>query len=144
MGDLQFSLGYPAIIYSKTNIQNAPPYAYVLEEPGQLGFKYDASAHYSITWKLGSSKLFSTLNPTAENQVKFYNMSQFLDGPAVHRVFINTEEIDFDYVAFAYIYCSLTKELYCICLTVRDVQKNGIVLLPMYDVQKVSYAIFNE
>ena len=31
MGELAFSLGYPAIIYSKTNIQNAPSYAYVLE-----------------------------------------------------------------------------------------------------------------
>ena len=137
MGELAFSLGYPAIIYSKTNIQNAPSYTYVLEEPGQLGCKYDASALYAITWRLGSSKLFSSLHPTDENQVKFYNISKLLlVGPAVHRVFVNTKEIDFTYVAFAYIYCSSTKELFCLGLTVKDTPNDGIVLLPMYNVQK--------
>ena len=134
MGDLAFSFGYPAIIYSKTNIQNAPPYAYVLEKPGQLGFKYAPDGHYAITWKLGSSKLFSSLHPTDENQVKFYNMSPSLAG--VHRVFVNTKEIDFTYVAFAYIYCSSTKELFCLGLTIRDLPNNNIVLMPMYNVQK--------
>ena len=139
----QLTIGI-GIISLKKKINQAPWYANIVIDEDDCGFNHNYGGRpercYPITWKLNKyKKLFSSLNPTNNNNVTFTHdcvyggcsrlIGSWIDGSG---------EVDNQYEAFAYLYYPSTQELHCHGLYAREEYLNregarGMVIIPMPD-----------